>query len=139
MQELYELVSFLLLLSFIWLFNDVTVWNWFNMLVENIIWMIIVITLRPVIKLKLSWVERNQLNSSLSSSWDWVDFFQLKLNSKLSWVDSNSIFDTKYSILCTKNSILFLNFFPNFFAINFAINLVGNMMRNMMRTWWEIW
>ncbi len=45
MQELYELVSFLLSLSFIWLFNDVTVWNWFSILVENIIQMIAVITL----------------------------------------------------------------------------------------------
>ncbi len=45
MQELYKLVSFLLFLSFIWLFNNVTVWNWFSMLVESIIWMIIVIML----------------------------------------------------------------------------------------------
>jgi len=45
MQELYELISFLLFLSFIWLFNDVTVWNWFSMLVKNIIWMITVIML----------------------------------------------------------------------------------------------
>ncbi len=45
MQELYELVSFLLSLSFIWFFNDVTVWNWFNMLIKSIIWMIAVITL----------------------------------------------------------------------------------------------
>ncbi len=45
MQELYELVSSLLSLSFIWFFNDVTVWNWFSMLVKNIIWMIAVVTL----------------------------------------------------------------------------------------------
>ncbi len=45
MQKLYELVFFLLSLSFIWFFNDVTVWNWFSMLVENIIQMITVITL----------------------------------------------------------------------------------------------
>ncbi len=45
MQELYELVSFLLSLSFIWFFNDVTVWNWFSMSVKSIIQMIIVITL----------------------------------------------------------------------------------------------
>ncbi len=45
MRELYELVSSLLLLSFIWLFDDVTVVYWFSMLVENIIWMIAVITL----------------------------------------------------------------------------------------------
>jgi len=45
MWKLYELVSFLLSLSFIWLFDDVTVWNWCSMLVESIIWMIAVITL----------------------------------------------------------------------------------------------
>ncbi len=45
MQKLYELVSFLLLLSFIWLFNDVTVWNCFSMLVESIIQIIAVIML----------------------------------------------------------------------------------------------
>ena len=28
---------------------------------------------KSVVKLKLSWVERNQLNLSLSSSWDWID------------------------------------------------------------------
>ncbi len=45
MQELYESVSSLFSLSFIWLFNDVTAWNWFNMLVESIIWMIVVTAL----------------------------------------------------------------------------------------------
>ncbi len=45
MQELYELVSFLLSLSFIWFFDDIMIWNWFSMLVESIIQMIIVITL----------------------------------------------------------------------------------------------
>ncbi len=45
MRELYELVSFLLSLSFIWLFDDVTAWNWFSMLVESIIWMIAVVAL----------------------------------------------------------------------------------------------
>ncbi len=45
MQKLYELISFLLLLSFIWFFNDITVWNWCSMLVENIIQMIAVIML----------------------------------------------------------------------------------------------
>ena len=45
MQELYEFVSFLFSLSFIWLFNDVTSWNWFSMLVESIIQIIIVAAL----------------------------------------------------------------------------------------------
>ncbi len=45
MQELYEFISFLFSLSFIWLFNDITAWNWFSMLVESIIWMIIVAAL----------------------------------------------------------------------------------------------
>ncbi len=45
MWKLYELVSFLLSFSFIWFFNDVTVWNWFSMLVKSIIWMITVIML----------------------------------------------------------------------------------------------
>ncbi len=42
MQELYESVSFLFFLSFIWLFNNLTAWNWFSMLIESIIQMIIV-------------------------------------------------------------------------------------------------
>ncbi len=45
MQELYEFISFLFFLSFIWFFNDVTAWNWFSMLVESIIQMIIVAAL----------------------------------------------------------------------------------------------
>ena len=45
MQELYEFISFLFSLSFIWFFNDITAWNWFNMLVESIIWMIIIAAL----------------------------------------------------------------------------------------------
>ncbi len=45
MQELYEFISFLFFLSFIWLFNDVTAWNWFSMLIESIIQMIIIAAL----------------------------------------------------------------------------------------------
>ncbi len=45
MQELYESVYFLFFLSFIWFFDDITAWNWFNMLIESIIWMIIIATL----------------------------------------------------------------------------------------------
>ncbi len=45
MQKLYESVSSLFSLSFIWLFNDVTAWNWFSMLIESIIWMIIITAL----------------------------------------------------------------------------------------------
>ena len=45
MQELYESVSSLFSFSFIWFFNDITAWNWFSMLVESIIWMIIVAAL----------------------------------------------------------------------------------------------
>ncbi len=45
MQEFYKFISLLFSLSFIWLFNDVTAWNWFNMLIESIIWMIIVAAL----------------------------------------------------------------------------------------------
>ncbi len=45
MQELYEFISFLFFLSFIWFFNDITAWNWFNMLIESIIWMIIIAAL----------------------------------------------------------------------------------------------
>ncbi len=45
MQELYESVSSLFSFSFIWFFNDITAWNWFSMLVENIIQMIIIAAL----------------------------------------------------------------------------------------------
>ncbi len=45
MQELYESVSSLFSLSFIWLFDDVTAWNWFSMLIESIIQMIIIAAL----------------------------------------------------------------------------------------------
>ncbi len=45
MQELYEFISFLFSLSFIWFFNDVTAWNWFNILIKSIIWMIIIAAL----------------------------------------------------------------------------------------------
>jgi len=45
MQELYESVSSLFSFSFIWFFNDVTAWNWFSMLIESIIQMIIITAL----------------------------------------------------------------------------------------------
>ena len=45
MQELYESVSSLFSFSFIWFFNDITVWNWFNIFIESIIWMIIITAL----------------------------------------------------------------------------------------------
>ena len=45
MQELYKLVFSLLLLSFIWCFDNITVWNWFSILVESIIQIITVVTL----------------------------------------------------------------------------------------------
>ncbi len=45
MQELYEFVSSLFSLSFIWFFNDIIAWNWFSMLIESIIQMIIVAAL----------------------------------------------------------------------------------------------
>ncbi len=45
MQELYELVSSSFFSSFIWLFNDITAWNWFSMIVESIIWIVAVIML----------------------------------------------------------------------------------------------
>ncbi len=45
MQELYKFINFLFFLSFIWFFNNITAWNWFSMLIESIIWMIIVAAL----------------------------------------------------------------------------------------------
>ncbi len=45
MQELYKFVSSLFLLSFIWLFDDITAWNWFSMLIKSIIWMIVITAL----------------------------------------------------------------------------------------------
>ena len=54
----------------------------FNSWVEILVFLILII--KSVIKLKLSWVERNQLNLILSSSWDWVNLSQSELNSKLS-------------------------------------------------------
>ena len=42
MQKLYESVSSLFFFSFIWFFDDITAWNWFSMLIENIIQMIII-------------------------------------------------------------------------------------------------
>ncbi len=51
----------------------------------------ILISLKSVVESELSWVERDQLNLILSLSWDWVNLFQLKLNSKSSWVNSNLI------------------------------------------------
>ncbi len=90
---------------------------------------------RSVIKLKLSWVERNQLNSSLSLSWvAWTQFLLLNI---------------VYYVL---KIVYFFSFFSIFFfAINFAINLIENLIerlmrnmienivRNMMKIWWEIW
>ncbi len=45
MRKLYKFISFLFFLSFIWFFDDITAWNWFNMLIENIIWIIIIAAL----------------------------------------------------------------------------------------------
>ncbi len=45
MWKLYESVSSLFFLSFIWFFDDITAWNWFSMLIESIIWMIVIAAL----------------------------------------------------------------------------------------------
>ncbi len=108
-----------------------------------------IVSSRSVIKLELSWEESTQLNSEFKLRLSWFFSIQAQLKIKLSCL--NSIFVTKYSILCTKNSILFLFFSNFFFAINFAINLIENLIerlmrnmienivRNMMKIWWEIW
>ncbi len=88
---------------------------------------------KSVIKLELSWVERDQLNLSLSLSWDWVDSSQLELNSESSWIAWTQflLLNIVYYVL---KIVYFFSFFSNFFfAINFAINLIENLIERLMR------
>ena len=77
---------------------------------------------KSVIKLELNWVERNQLNSSLSSSWDWVDLSQLKLNSKLSWVAW-----IQFLLLNIVYYVLKIVYFFSFFSIFFLQSILQSI------------
>ena len=59
---------------------------------------------RSVVELKLSWVERNQLNSILSLSWSWVDLSQSELNLRSSWVAWTRFLKIVYLLICTEFS-----------------------------------
>ena len=59
---------------------------------------------KSVVELKLSWVERNQLNSILSLSWSWVDLSQSELNLRSSWVAWTRFLKIVYLLICTEFS-----------------------------------
>ncbi len=85
------------------------IFSWFNLLLCST-WTMIHCSLsfkvmsRSVIKLELSWVKRDQLNSILSLSWDWIDSSQIELNSKLSWVAWTQFLKIVYLLICTEFS-----------------------------------
>ncbi len=72
--------------------------------------------IRPVVKLELSWVERDQLNPILSLGWGWVDFSQPRLNPESGWVARTRflLLNIVYYVL---KIVYFSPFFSNFFFL----------------------
>ncbi len=115
MQELYELVSFLLSLSFIWFFDDVTVWNWFSMLVESIIWMIAVVMLM---------ISRSFLKFMMFSLHCIIFYsiFYLKHVNKMCLIDIQSLLHSHVVIATSNTHLSCRNWLKSIFLVYSCIN-----------------
>ncbi len=115
MQELYKLTSSLLSLSFIWFFNDVTVWNWFSMLVESIIQMIAVITLM---------ISRSFLKFMMFSLHCIIFYsiFHLRHINKMCLIDIWSLLHLHVIVATLSTHLLYKNWLKSIFLMRSYIN-----------------
>ncbi len=115
MQELYESISLLFLLSFIWLFDDVTAWNWFSMLIENIIQMIVIIVLM---------VSKSFLKFVMFSS-HYIAFhstFHLKHVNKMCLINIQSLLHLHVIITISNTHLSYRNWLKSIFLMRSCIN-----------------
>ncbi len=134
MQELYESVSFLFSLSFIWLFNDVTAWNWFSMLIENIIQMIIVTALM-ISKSFLKFVMFSSYCIAFHST------FHLKHVNKMCLINIQSLLHLHVIIATSSTCLLCKNWLKSIFLMHSCINnalwdFAWSLCKH--RCWWII-
>ncbi len=134
MRELYELVLSLLSLSFIWLFDDITAWNWFSMLVKNIIRMIAVVTLM---------ISRSFLKFVMFSSHCIVfrSIFHLEHVNRTCLIDIQSLSHLHVIIVTSNTRLSCRNWLKSIFlmrsCINSALwNFAWSLCRH--RCWWVI-
>ncbi len=115
MQELYESVSFLFLLSFIWFFNNITAWNWFSMLVESIIWMII-IAARMISKSFLKFVMFSSHCIAFHST------FHLKHVNKMCLINIQSLLHLHIIVVTSSTHFSCRNWLKSIFLMRSCVN-----------------
>ena len=115
MQELYESVSLLFSFSFIWFFNNVTAWNWFSMLVESIIWMIVVAAL-TISKSFLKFVMFSSCCITFHST------FHLKHVNKMCLIDIWSLLHLHVIIAISSTHLSYKNWLKSIFLVHSCIN-----------------
>ncbi len=115
MQEFYEFVSFLFFLSFIWFFDDITAWNWFSMLIESIIWMIIIIALM---------ISKNFLKFVIFSSYciAFHSTFHLKHVNKTCLIDIQSLSHSHVIIATLSTHLSCKNWLKSIFLMHSCVN-----------------
>ncbi len=115
MQELYELVSSLFLLSFIWFFDDIIVLNWFSMLVESIIQIIAVITLL---------ISRSFFKFMMFSSYCIIfhSVFHLKHVNKTCLIDIQSLLHLHVVVVILNTHLSCRNWLKSIFLMRSCVN-----------------
>ncbi len=134
MRELYELVPFLLPLSFIWLFDDVTAWNWFSMLVESIIRMIAVVALM---------ILRSFLKFVMFSSRCIIfhSIFHLKHVNRMCLIDIRSLSHSHVVIATSNTHLSCKNWLKSIFLVHSCVNsALWDFAQSLCRCrcWWVI-
>ncbi len=115
MWELYESVSFLFSLSFIWFFNDVTAWNWFSMLIESIIWMIIIV----VLMISKSFLKFMMFSSHCIA---FHSTFHLKHVNKMCLIDIWSLLHLHVIIVTSSTHLSCKNWLKSIFLMHNCVN-----------------
>ncbi len=134
MQELYESVSSLFSLSIIWLFDDITAWNWFSMLVNNIIQMIIIAAL-TISKSFLKFVMFFSHCIAFHST------FHLKHVNKMCLIDIQSLSHLHVVIVILNTRLSCRNWLKSIFLMH---NCISNALWDFAwslyrcRCWWVI-
>ncbi len=115
MQELYELISSLFFLTFIWFFDNVTAWNWFSMLIESIIQMIIIAALM---------ISKSFLKFMMFSSHciAFHSIFHLKHVNKMCLIDIWSLLHSHVIIATSSTHLSCRNWLKSIFLMHNCIN-----------------
>ncbi len=132
MRELYELVSSSFFPSFIWLFDDVTAWNWLSMIVESIIWIIAVIALaisKSIFKFVMFFFHCIDL----------LSVFHLKHVNRTCLIDIWSLLHLHVVVVTSSTRLSCRNLLKSIFSIhNCVSNALWDFTRSLCRCrcWW---